>query len=65
MAEGLSMLVYETKESTKFCPFCPRDDGDSFYCLPACALAKIKLNYGGKEIMWKCGLGGGRWVFPK
>ena len=63
--EELNMLVYETKESTKFCPFCPRDDGDSFYCLPACALAKIKPNYGGKEIMWKCGLGGGRWVFPK
>lgn len=57
------MLVYETEKSTKFCPF--RPDGDNLYCLPSCALAKIKLNYGDKEIMWKCGLGGGRWVFPK
>ncbi len=57
------MLVYEIEKSTKFCPF--RICCDNFYCLPSCALAKIKTNYGGKEIMWKCGLGGGRWVFPK
>lgn len=57
------MLVYEIEKSTKFCPF--RICCDNFYCLPSCALAKIKTNYGGKEIMWKCGLGGGKWVFPK
>lgn len=59
------MLVYETEKSTKFCPFCTKHDGDNIYCLPSCALAKIKPDYGKNEIMWKCGLGGGRWVFPK
>ena len=63
--DELSMLVYADKESTKFCPFRTKHDGDNTYCLPSCALAKIKLDYGGKQIMWKCGLGTGRWVFFK
>lgn len=63
--EDFSMLVYTDRESTKFCPFRTKHDGDNIYCLPSCALAKIKPDYGGKQIMWKCGLGNGRWVFFK
>ena len=63
--EDFSMLVYADRESTKFCPFRTKHDGDNIYCLPSCALAKIKPDYGGKQIMWKCGLGNGRWVFFK
>ncbi len=61
--ESMSEKVYVVEKSTKFCPF--RIYGDNFYCLPSCALAKIKPDYDKNEIMWKCGLGGGRWVFPK
>lgn len=63
--EDFSMLVSADRESTKFCPFRTKHDGDNIYCLPSCALAKIKPDYGGKQIMWKCGLGTGRWVFFK
>lgn len=31
-----------------------KHDGDNVYCLPSCALAKIKPDYSGKQIMWKC-----------
>lgn len=63
--DELGMLVYADRESTKFCPFRTKHDGDNVYCLPSCALAKIKPDYGGKQIMWKCGLGTWRWVFFK
>lgn len=63
--EEFGMLVYADRESTKFCPFRTKHDGDNIYCLPSCALAKIKPDYGGKQIMWKCGLGNGKWVFFK
>ena len=63
--DEFSMLVYADRESTKFCPFRTKHDGDNIYCLPSCALAKIKPDYGGKQIMWRCGLGNGRWVFFK